>query len=710
MTSKISFSKMVISDIKRRVWLAAIIFLGFVLILPISGTLMIEAQLRHTRTAIQLAEVVSLVATWVGRSSFAIGLGVVSSAVICAFSGFKYLYSRKQQDVFHSIPVTRESVFLVQYVSGVCIFTVPFIVCEMLMLIICLVNGVLTGSVFASAVIGIGCHLVYFLLFYNIAILAIMLTGRMLVGVLGMLVFWSYIPFVYTIVSRCYSQYFSAYYQGGFGNSWRDGVVYLSPVSLYILQGSRNEIDSSVQYAEKVLSSQAWIMVISLVLLILTFGIAIWLYRKRASEAAEHSMAFAKSKPIIKVLLMIPISLGISLFLSTVSSGRSDGWMIFGLLFGLLVSQCLIEVIYTYDIKKVITHRKSLCVSAVCAILILSIFRFDIFGYDTYQPKQNKVKSVGISIDALENGISHVESYKGRYEYVNTTEYCLDNAKIEDISPVYEIVSERINNGESGEGDEQRIGVTTVTVCYNMNSGKKIYRSYPVKLANIREQVEAIYAEQGYKEGLYQILTMDFNDVGKLYVEDAYGDMNVSVSKDSYQELMEAYKADLAKTQLEDWWKADQVGTITFEMIDEREERYNFPLSYPIYPTNTQTLAQLEKLGYVLQGKVKLEDVQSVVVTNYATDEEYVEYSEAIDYRNIEYQNEIMYLSEQKITDKSEIQEILNSITKRGGYQDNLDHAWGISIEMKNRVGDIHMEDYVFLEGKVPDSVKEKFK
>ena len=116
---------------------------------------------------------------------------------MAGISGFSYLHSRKKQDLFHSIPVRREILFLVQQASGFLLWLAPFLGAWILTLLAAAVKGILTGAVWAAAFQGLGLAVLVFLLPYETVILAMLLTGKLLTAVLGMGVFFLYGRFSY---------------------------------------------------------------------------------------------------------------------------------------------------------------------------------------------------------------------------------------------------------------------------------------------------------------------------------------------------------------------------------------------------------------------------------------------------------------------------------------------------------------------------------
>ena len=165
MTSKISFFKMVKQDCRRRMWIAVVLGLLFAAVLPIAALMNLqryEAQagivyeteqetgtepgFREEEKQVQdlqedcAAQILGIA----DESKFLISL---LGAVMAGISGFSYLHSRKKQDLFHSIPVRREILFLVQQASGFLLWLAPFLGAWILTLLAAAVKGILRSSV-----------------------------------------------------------------------------------------------------------------------------------------------------------------------------------------------------------------------------------------------------------------------------------------------------------------------------------------------------------------------------------------------------------------------------------------------------------------------------------------------------------------------------------------------------------------------------------
>ena len=135
-------------------------------------------------------------------------------------------------------------------------------------------------------------------------------------------------------------------------------------------------------------------------------------------------MAFRKSQPVIKLLLVVPIALTGSLIFREMIG--SDGWSIFGLVCGLVISYAIIEIIYNFDFRSLFAHKKQFALCTVCSLAILAFFRFDLSGFDSYVPSESKMEAAGIycrrmDADFLEDYLSELElnSDSRGYDYVS---------------------------------------------------------------------------------------------------------------------------------------------------------------------------------------------------------------------------------------------------------------------------------------------------
>jgi ABC-2 type transport system permease protein len=163
--------------------------------------------------------------------------------------------------------------------------------------------------------------------------------------------------------------------------------------------------------------------------------------------------------------------------------------MIFGIVLGVVLSHILVQSVFYYDIRKCLKGKLSMlaCVAVTAGFVL--IMRYDVFGYDTYLPKEKKIESVGIEVNNL-------DGYRGAYIYTleggkRVSE--VEDMKLTDISAIYpylesliadnEAFCEYINDDSKSTsatmGDVERY--SSVRVVYRLKNGKEVYRSYMAK-------------------------------------------------------------------------------------------------------------------------------------------------------------------------------------------------------------------------------------
>ena len=128
MTSKISFSKLMKEDFKRRSWLFAIISLILFVTQPVALLIQIDGLMASvSEGSASFRDVQNFYQNFMGSGGQAVLLVLIMIfAIICAMSGYSYLHSKVKLDFYHSLAIKRKKLFFVQYVSGLLIFALPF--------------------------------------------------------------------------------------------------------------------------------------------------------------------------------------------------------------------------------------------------------------------------------------------------------------------------------------------------------------------------------------------------------------------------------------------------------------------------------------------------------------------------------------------------------------------------------------------------------
>ncbi|MDE6103101.1 MAG: hypothetical protein K2F60_01085, partial [Oscillospiraceae bacterium] len=110
-------------------------------ILQLLGLPMLSVTL--TAVAIEDRENISLMSLGFFSliSLFCIGVSILCGIII-AVNNFSYLYKKSQVDMIYSLPIKRKYKFLSDYLSGLAVYLVPYIVACILSIAILLASGV----------------------------------------------------------------------------------------------------------------------------------------------------------------------------------------------------------------------------------------------------------------------------------------------------------------------------------------------------------------------------------------------------------------------------------------------------------------------------------------------------------------------------------------------------------------------------------------
>lgn len=617
MTSRSLYFNMLKEDSKRRIWTLSLSMLAFLIVLPIHCMLRLDRmKIAMETTGMEEAQKYFAKLASMNNIGF-LYMITIGAAIICALNGFYYIYSKSKVDAYHSIPVKREKLFFVSYLNGVLIFVVPYIINLILFFIVGAANGLVTGYAFKVAGVAFVLNLIGFLLIYSIAIIAIMLTGNLIVGMLGIAVFMFYGPVLLLINNVMQQTFFSTYYES---MDYSTFYQYVSPLFAYVSLGT--------QY-DSVLIRVIVVFIISVIAVI----VGALLYKIRPSEAAGRSMAFSKSQNVIKFLITIPTAIVGGLLFMSMSETNSFAWMIFGIIFIGFLAHGIIEIIYHADFKRIIANKLQLGLCIAIALVIVGAVKMDVFHYDTYLPKESNIESVGISFDRLEPFQEYydfnyefgdpISYYSGdRYRYVSYNNYRLDKMKLSDLSGVYSLVQyANTNNIEPNryiqkEDDRQTI---SFVVKYTLKSKIVKYRKYTVVLDDVVNQIDSIYADEGYKKVVYQVFDLNQDMIQSILYYNFYeGNLEkLKLTKDEMVEFINSYKKDLISLSGKELLETIPSTQISLLIGNEKD---NIQLNYYVYPSFTNTISYLNSLGVSFKTEINPDNINRITITKYRDD------------------------------------------------------------------------------------------
>lgn len=725
MTSRNLYFKLMKEDLKSRLWAVSLVALALFFIFPVTAAFSagsVRDAVDYEKAVLEYGE------NMLEWFSFTNGLTVffmIATALVCGMSSFSYLYSRSKVDFYHSIPVKRERLYVVNFVDGILIVAVPYVIMTVLGVMLAISNGAPAG-IWHTAFLAYGLHMVYYILMYSTVVIAVMMTGNLVVSFLGSLVFSVLIPAAITLVIAYFSAFFYTFVSWKY-YFWVNGSGHFSPLTEYILQIGAYDGRTGISGL-----AVAGALAASAVLAVL----GCFLYKKRPSEAAGRAMAFPVSRPIIRVALTMLAAMGVGLIFWSVR--QSTGWAVFGILCGGIISHCVVEIIYHFDFKKLFSNWFQLVGCLAVSLFILLSFRYDLCGYDRYLPKEGQVKEAAVNVTALNDWTSYgnvEQSADGTYEWksVGSGSYVFDHTHGGDAELVRAIAkagiaetqrarSERaaqLRYRSINEWEEDGAVKTTVEIQYTLNSGRKVTRSYRLSTSDNWELFDALNKQEAFLEAMYPVLTMTADQtVGICYRELGPETRLDQLGAEENAELLKAYQQDLKELSLSQMQKEIPVGLIRFLTEEERDaiawrtqqeqkamlegehfygyteiDRINF---YPVYASFTRTNQLLEQYGIRPGNALKESTVRNITLEYY--DE------------NIKYRGESEPYT-QIVEDPEEIREILEAVRLGGMIYYNrmcgTEDGWSVQITYGESEKNIRTTGALFMKGQIPEFVQE---
>lgn len=600
MTSKISFSKLRKENMRHL--LPTVLLTAFCFFLQIM-TFIISAQNYLTDKDITQKEFRNMMASLIDPNYFW-GFIVIVLAVCMSMKGFYYLHSKVQTDFYHSLPVKRTTFFDIAFVNNVLIFVLCMLAAAVIQSIFAGVLGCFTKVFVKNMAASFLCYLLIYLIVFFTAALAMIMTGHIITGALGFGVFSAYAPVLIRGIFPTYSEVFFKTATGTV--TFGEGLDYFSPFSLYSMLINAQNSWTFGEHKIPILVTCIWIIVLGLLSRIL--------FAKRCSEMAGKAMAFPKVNPIIRILLVIPMALYVGIFLYTATMGMSIIWMVLGIIFGAWLFHGLIECIYQFDIRGLVSHKAQLAVSMVICFLIVAGFGTDIFGYDKYLPKQSDLQAVVVEL----NDFSEREDYYWGAEKKGVSG--------EELKAIFPMLKEVVEDNRTEDYKETGNYENIITVTYKLKNGAKKERRYYCSSEVAEEMLNYLFASTDYKNDLYSLYTADWSQVTDITWENMIDSENVKLTEEERNQFFTTYLDELSNLSYTELKTIPPVSSFTVYHNNRNEEGYSDEM-YFIYPTFTKTIAFLEEKGYAAGSSLADAKIKKLDITEYSDDGEENTYS-----------------------------------------------------------------------------------
>ncbi len=706
MTSKKSFSNLIIGSIRNNIWSIACSFVILFLTMPIYGALTVSVLknriIERSITASRLTDYYTKGV--LGESNSLLQFAVIFLAVIIAFNSFSYLFSKQKVDLYHSLPIKRETLFFANIVAGIITFVVPYLFNMIILIIISKANSVLTIYGCFVALVTFLINLLGFICMYSVTVLSILLTGKIIVAIMGTIAFFSYGPLLWLLSRSLCRLFFRTFYE--YMESSTDLLSSTSAIVSYL-----NLTDGMDSYSH-ILSLDIFKIAAYIIATAILIVLNIYIYKQKASEATGNSIAFRKIIPVISVCILIPACLfGGIMFDSFATNGKPGihfGWFIFGCAFTIIIIHFILQAIFYGDFKAMFKDFAYPLTAAIVSAIVTVILAFDLIHYDNLIISDGRYESIALSTFNL-SGNQEYFDFDGQTDYYGNSntwildeKYHFDNMKLTDETLIDDFLKAAISNKECIlDNDKDYNYYCNFTVKLNRKNGNSIYRCYRIPTEENRELLERLYSNEEYKRGVFSIFNIDEDKLSGFAYSNPVGEI-AKIDDAAIKNIVEAYKDELLNQSGKELEDIVPIGFIYKKHTvnnDYYTSDYQLYKCY-IYPSFTKTISLLEDAGIDLYKYTDLDNIQKIIVTNYDYDDTYA--------RSESYSSE---LKSMEYTDSSSIKSIYENC-----YSMYMSDANGALFSRDSAGVDIYFDDmpdrggysivYSFKKDALPDFVK----
>ncbi len=608
MTSKISFFNIAREDFRHKTWMLALSCLGSFLALPVLFLLATQDFPRYymedAATGIpMLYRDYRLIFTEVFLISE--GIILVAGALIVAICGNRYLYSRKMSDLIHSVPVQRSKLFIAYWLNGLLIWLVPMVLNMLLVLILIFFNmaryGALAyfGPILATALTVMGIFLLAYVTVYHFCLVCVAFSGNAINALCSTLLLGAGAYAIYELTEILCNYFFATFVRLPLEI---ESVIWASPLanSVDLLYLSSKVLDPGGTASYPVL-----LLVMTLLMALVNWLLAAWLFVKRPSELAERGIQIPLLQHFGRILAAFLGSILGAIFFIWTTGEESIGWQFFGALLVGILAFGAADVIMNMNFRCFLAHKLEMALTIGLSFLLYLTFAYDWTGYDVRIPEKEEILSASIQCS------EYRESYYGRfYDTSDGTTY-LPDMQYQDADYIYELleVFSRRQGSEADGGQEASenifsdansfsfgnsgytIGLLGLEV--KLKNGRTFLRAYPYK-SNDGELLRKVLESDCYREAYYPVSSGLPGEPDSLMVEDRVGYIDYQIyTPEERSQLMEAYKKDfLEHYHLEELGTGIRNAVIELQ-YDEYPNRY-FDLN--VYDNYTNTLEVLRTL------------------------------------------------------------------------------------------------------------------
>ena len=397
-------------------------------------------------------------------------------AILCALAVWNYLYNARSVSLYHSLPITRKGLFCTNFLSGMAMMLIPYVI-----------TGALTILVFAAAgrfePVGILVTILGVLgdsfFFFAFASFTAFITGNPFACAAFFLIFNFFFAAAEWLMDVLMSEF---YY--GVSQNYEGVLCFLSPVIYMSTElhsfGKMKDMVSPEGWIDHVYTSMrlenGWVIGVYALVGVVFLACAWMLYKRRRSESAGDVVAVGWMKPVFRygVALSAAAGGGALLYCLFCQDFFQEGEcanpvpMAVCMAIAGIVGYYIASMLLAKSLSVFRGSLKGAAGTAIAAVAVCCAVAADPFGVETWVPGSGDVTAVTATFHgAYGRGASA------------TVEDPAAKQKILDAAILITEQADQLDRMRKADGD----GYIHFTVTYRFQEGRPVYRYYRFPLS-----------------------------------------------------------------------------------------------------------------------------------------------------------------------------------------------------------------------------------
>ena len=550
-------------------------------------------------------------------AAYAVPIVSLLYAILCAMLVWSYLYNSRSVGLLHTLPIRREGLFFTNFLSGMAMMLIPYVIVGALCVLVSVVGGCFDAKGLGVTILAVlGLSFFYF----ATATAAAFITGNIfalpavyfLLHFLAVMLDWLVCTF-----SQGFIFGLSGVYSGVV--EWLSPTVYLenqmrvnSTYETIITQTSLTGAYSETNRLTAVSLENLWLVGVYALAGAALLAIAWLLYRRRRSESAGDVVAVGWMKPVFRcgvtgLAALLGGLLLYELFWRSFQEGRY--YEVLPLLVCMLVAGAIgyygASMLLAKSLRVFRGSWRGLLLTAAGCALVCAVLHFDVLGVADRVPEVSRVEKMTL--------------YTADNNYTFYPDE--DEALMERVRAVHQAITADRDYivGVTGQEDwwsQPVIGDASFHVTYYLSSGLKVNRTYYLPISRQR-----LTQAGTYDNLLDSLVNSEEMKARRIHLNDARfaptgGSVYVERRNEGYDlssrecaALQEAVARDAAAGAWGDyqWFNAGVGGEyalsleLSFTYTNDEGDTSRDWISISLRPGMDNTISCLKELGFITE-------------------------------------------------------------------------------------------------------------